>query len=48
MNDGMQVVVEQSADSSRPLGMAVLGAGLVGGVGTQQLVAGISAGDVLG
>ena len=48
MNGGMQVVVEQSADSGRALGLTVMGAGLVGGVGAEQFVDDVPAGEVLG
>ena len=45
---GVQVVVEHPADGGVALGLAVGVAGLLGGVGAQQVVEGVPAGDVLG
>jgi len=45
---GMQVVVECPAGGGVPVGLAAGVAGLLGGVGAQQIVEGVPAGDVLG
>ena len=45
---GVQVVVEHPADGLAPVGVAVGVVGLLGGVGAQQVVEGVPAGDVLG
>ena len=45
---GTQVVVERPADRRPPGGVAVEGAGLLGGVGAQQVMEGVTAGGVLG
>jgi hypothetical protein len=48
MGSGVQVVVEHPASGSAPVGVAVGVAGLLGGVGAQQVVEGVPAGEVLG
>ena len=45
---GVQVVVQRPADGRPPGGIAVEGAGLLGGVGAQQVMEGVTAGGVLG
>jgi hypothetical protein len=44
----VQVVVQHPADRGGPLGLGLGGAGLVGGVGAQQVVQRIPARDMLG
>lgn len=43
----VQVVVKGPVDGGIALGSAVLGSGLVGGIGAQQVVEGIPAGNML-
>jgi len=45
---GVQVVVEDPADGGVAAGLAAGVVGLLGGVGAQQVVEGVPAGDVLG
>jgi hypothetical protein len=47
VNGGVQVVVDQPADGGPALALTVMGAGLLGGVGAEQLVDGVPAGEVL-